>query len=149
MSKEMGGNQPDAIEFEVFFDGQCPLCSREIAMLRRLDRKKRIRFSDICAPDFDCDQSGKSFDEMMAEIHGRLPDGTWVVGVEVFRRLYSAIGLRRLVAVSRWPLISQTLDIGYRVFAPLRLRFRRTCAAEGSCRVSSQSLPLNTGATRQ
>ena len=31
----------------------------------------------------------------------RLPDGTWVEGVEVFRRLYAAVGFTRLAAVSR------------------------------------------------
>ena len=33
----------------------------------------------------------------MAQIHGRLPDGTWLQGVEVFRRLYAAIGFGSLV----------------------------------------------------
>ena len=28
--------------FEVFYDGECPLCVREIRMLRRLDRRGRI-----------------------------------------------------------------------------------------------------------
>ncbi len=42
---------PEGLSFafavEVFFDGECPLCMREIRMLRRLDRKDRIRFTDI------------------------------------------------------------------------------------------------------
>jgi predicted DCC family thiol-disulfide oxidoreductase YuxK len=33
--------------FEVFFDGQCPICVREIRMLSKLDRREKIRFTDI------------------------------------------------------------------------------------------------------
>jgi predicted DCC family thiol-disulfide oxidoreductase YuxK len=76
-----------AFEVEVFFDGACPLCSREIAALRRLDRRHRIRFTDITAPGFDAPSLGRSMDDLMGRIHGRLADGTLIEGVEVFRRL--------------------------------------------------------------
>ena len=39
---------------EVFYDGDCPLCLKEIQMIQWMDRKKnRIRFTDIAAEDFD------------------------------------------------------------------------------------------------
>jgi predicted DCC family thiol-disulfide oxidoreductase YuxK len=38
---------------EVFYDGDCPLCVREIRMLRRKDRAAKIVFTDIAAPTFD------------------------------------------------------------------------------------------------
>jgi predicted DCC family thiol-disulfide oxidoreductase YuxK len=31
----------------VWFDGGCPLCRREIAFMRRLDRRGRIDFVDV------------------------------------------------------------------------------------------------------
>ena len=31
----------------MFFDGRCPLCSREVAHYRALDRRDRIRWVDI------------------------------------------------------------------------------------------------------
>ena len=31
----------------VWYDGACPLCSREIALLRRLDREQTITFHDL------------------------------------------------------------------------------------------------------
>jgi predicted DCC family thiol-disulfide oxidoreductase YuxK len=63
----------------------------------------------------------------MSEIHGRLPDGTWVRGVEVFRELYAAIGWTPVVWISRLPLISGLLDRAYRLFARNRLRWTRRC----------------------
>src|SRR5690606_15960958 len=80
-------------EIEVFFDGDCPLCCREIALLKRWDRRGKIMFTNIAAEDFSTEDRGKSFDELMASMHGRLPDGKWIYGVEVFRRMYAAVGL--------------------------------------------------------
>ena len=120
---------------EVFHDGDCPLCEREISMLRRLDRHRRIRFTDIAAPGFDPRPLGRTMDELMERIHGRLPDGTWLEGVEVFRRLYAAVGFGPLVALTRLPLIRQLLDLGYTLFAKNRLRLTGRCSPETGCRL--------------
>ena len=105
-------------------------------MLRWLDRRKRIRFTDIAAAEFRPEDYGKSMDQLMAEIHGRMPDGRWVIGVEVFRQLYAALGLRPVVAVTRLPGLSHGLDAAYRFFAKRRLQWTGRCSAEGGdCRV--------------
>lgn len=121
-----------SVAFEVFYDGDCPLCVREIRMLQRRDGRGRIGFVNIAAPDFDAASVGVSWHILMAKIHGRLPDGTLVEGVEVFRQLYAAVGFERLVAISRWPGLSWMLDIGYRVFARNRLRLTGRCN-DGAC----------------
>ncbi|MCA9247806.1 MAG: DUF393 domain-containing protein [Planctomycetales bacterium] len=122
-------NQPSnsVFEIEVFFDGGCPLCRREIAMLRRRDRHKRIRFTDIDSKAFATHDVGKTQDELMAQMHGRLPSGEWVCGVEVFRRLYSAIGFGLLVMPTRLPGVSHLLDWGYAIFARNRHRITGRC----------------------
>ena len=121
-------------EVEVFFDGGCPLCAREIAMLKRWDRRHKIRFTDIDAAEFRAEDVGKTQDELMAQLCGRLPDGTWIRGVEVFRRLYTAVGFGPLVFLSRLPVISQTMDLGYVLFARNRLRLTGRCTTK-SCEV--------------
>ena len=123
-------------EFEVFFDGDCPLCMREIGMLRRLDQQERIRFTDIAAPGFDPEaQLSGSHEELMSQIYGRsLLDGELVTGVEVFRRLYSAVGLGWLLAPTRWPILSAVADWSYALFARHRLRLTGRCLPEGACR---------------
>lgn len=110
-------------EITVLFDGECPLCAREVAMLRRLDRGRgQIGFDDIAAPDFDAARYGQSHDALMARIHGMLPDGTLIEGVEVFRRAYAAVGLGWALAWTRWPGLRRIADAGYRWFARNRLR---------------------------
>jgi predicted DCC family thiol-disulfide oxidoreductase YuxK len=121
-------------EIEVFFDGGCPLCRREIAMLQRRDHERRIRFTDIDDPSFSPATLGRSYDELMTAIQARLPDGTWLEGVEVFRRLYAICGFRRLVRLSRWPGVSTALNLAYRIFARNRLRLTGRCSS-GQCQV--------------
>ncbi|MEZ4266476.1 MAG: DUF393 domain-containing protein [Myxococcota bacterium] len=124
--------RPIDTAFEVFYDGACPLCVREIRMLQRRDRDGRIGFVDIAAPDFDPASVGRSWEALMARIHGRMPDGTLVEGVEVFRQLYAAVGFRRLVAVTRLPGLSWLLERAYRAFASHRLRLTGRCKG-GAC----------------
>lgn len=117
-------------DVEVFYDGDCPLCMREIRMLQRLDRRKRIGFVDIAAKDFDAAAIGVSWQTLMDRIHGRLPDGTLIQGVEVFRRLYAAVGFGPLVALTRLPGVKQLLDLAYESFAKHRLRLTGRCTSD-------------------
>lgn len=126
-------------QIEVFYDGDCPLCRREIGMLRRRDRRQRIRFTNIAASEFRASDFGVSWDDLMSGIHGRLPDGTWIRGVEVFRKLYAAIGWTPVVWISRLPIIAGLLDRAYRLFARNRLRWTRRCVPGGtSCKLDSR-----------
>jgi hypothetical protein len=120
---------------EVFFDGECPLCTREIDMLRRHDKNSRVAFTDNAAPGFDPAPLGKTMDELMGHIHGRMGDGAFIEGVEVFRQLYAAVGFAPVVALTRVPGVSHALDFGYRVFAKNRLKWTGRCEPNGACRV--------------
>ena len=122
---------------EVFFDGKCPLCMREIRMLRLMDRRQHIRFTDISTDEFSPDQFDRNMKDFMDEIQGRLPNGQWIMGVEVFRRLYTVVGLGALVALTKVPGISHGLEAGYRVFARNRLRLTGRCDTL-SCNVDSR-----------
>lgn len=127
-------------EITVLFDGECPLCAREVAALRRLDRGRgRIAFDDIAAPGFDAARYGRRHDELMARIHGALPDGRLVEGVEVFRRAYTAVGLGWALAWTAWPGLRPLADAGYRWFA--RNRLRLTGRAAHACASDHCALP--------
>lgn len=135
---------PSNWRFEVFFDGECPLCSREIAMLRRRDRDGRLRFTDIAAPEFDPSSLGVDHATLMSKIHGRSAAGELVTGVEVFRRIYAALGYERLVRLSRVSWIAAVLDTAYAAFAAHRLRLTGRCDS-GACQLPA---PPRSPATR-
>lgn len=112
-------------QFEVFFDGDCPLCRREIDWLRKKDKRGNILFSDIAVADFDCTEVGKTNKELMDFIHGRFlagkRAGELTQGVEVFRNIYAQLGWKWVVGTTRIPGISHLLDGAYWVFAKNRL----------------------------
>lgn len=129
---------PGPLVIEVFYDGGCPLCRREMDLLKRWDRRRQIRFSDINDQTFSPQIVGKTHEELMARLHGRLPDGTWLEGVEVFRRLYATVGFGPIVWLTRFPVLSPLLDIGYAIFARHRLRLTSRCTAESCSRQSGK-----------
>ena len=133
-SERRNSPRPSQWTIEVFHDGDCPLCNREVAMLRRLDKAGKIKFTDISRRNFDPSVHGKDLETLMSEIHARRPDGSWIRGVEVFRQLYAAVGLAPLVALTRVPPVSWALDAGYRWFARNRLRLTGRCT-DDTCSV--------------
>lgn len=112
---------------EVFFDGDCPLCTREVNMIRRRDKLGRILFTDIAATGFDAGARGFTVQELMDEIRAQLPDGTRIQGVDVFRHMYDLIGLGPLVSVTRLWGVRQGLDSLYKVWAKNRLKLTGRC----------------------
>ena len=132
-----------AWDLRLLYDGDCPLCSREVAMLRRLDRRGRLQFDDIAAPGFDAGRYGLDAHGVMARIHAVLPDGRLIEGMEVFRRAYAAVGLGWLLAPSRWPGVGRLFDAAYRSFARNRLRWtgREAACEAGHCEVAAHPAP--------
>jgi len=114
---------------EVFYDGDCPLCSREVTFLRARAHRGEIKFTDIAALGFDPDPLGFTQAEMMSEIRGRARDGRFISGVEVFRQMYAAVGFTRLVKLSRLAPIDWLLRVAYRAFARNRLKLTGRCDA--------------------
>jgi predicted DCC family thiol-disulfide oxidoreductase YuxK len=119
----------------VLYDSECPLCAREIRFLERRDHGRgRVQFEDIAAPDFDPGRYGLSDRDVMARIHGVLPSGEVVEGLEVFRRVYAGVGLGWLMAPTRWPGVRRVAEWAYRIFARNRLRWTGRASACGDDR---------------
>ncbi len=130
--------EPIRNQFEVFFDGNCPMCKREIAMVRRKDKQNLLKLTDISNPDFDLPD--RSHSVLMREIHGRYPDGTFVTGIEVFREIYQRIGFGFLVKPTRLPIVRHVLEAAYWVFAKFRfwlaMRGVKKRASQSVCKIS-------------
>ncbi len=59
-------------EIKMLYDGDCPLCMREVNMLRRRDAGiGRIEFVDIASPDYDASaNAGISFEQVSFMVQG-------------------------------------------------------------------------------
>lgn len=75
----------------VWFDGGCPLCRREIAAMRRLDRRGAIDFVDAAVPDAVCPADRAA---LLARFHAR-EDGATLSGAAAFAAMWRAIPLMR------------------------------------------------------
>ena len=97
----------------VWHDGDCPLCRREIALMRRLDRRGRIDFVDASDGDSSCPIDRR---DLLARFHAR-EGGTMLSGAAAFAAMWRAIPLLRplgLAARNRHVLaLLETAYIGF------------------------------------
>jgi predicted DCC family thiol-disulfide oxidoreductase YuxK len=116
----------------LFYDGGCPLCRKEIAHYRRLDRAGRVEWVDLYAEPHQAQRYGVSWRSAMQRIHLLETDGRLVTGAPAFaalwRRLPGYRWLARLVSLSG---ALPVLDRCYAIFA--RWRWRRRKACDASC----------------
>jgi predicted DCC family thiol-disulfide oxidoreductase YuxK len=127
-----------AWQIKMLFDRQCPLCSREVTMLRKRNRAGKIAFEDIAEPGFDPARYGLTMEQVVGSMHAVRPDGSIVKGVDVFAEVYDAAGWKLLARLIHWPVTRPLAKLGYRIFAAVRPRLSRfdpSDCATGSCRV--------------
>ena len=109
-------------ELLVWFDGGCPLCRREIALMRRLDRRQAITFVDVDSGADDCPLDRA---ELLARFHAR-EDGRLLSGAAAFAAMWRAIPLLRpLGLVARDRSVLLMLERLYTMFLRLRPRLQR------------------------
>lgn len=140
LSQQRFDNSTQALPLTVYFDGACPLCSREIAHYRKLSFAGRLVFVDISATDFVAEEHGPTMAEFMARMHVRDARGEWFKGVDCFPQIWATLPGRKYRLLGRAlkaPGLYPLAKFGYRIFAANRHRLpgRRECEAE-RCRLS-------------
>ena len=135
---------PGSWKIALLYDGQCPLCLREVRFLEAQDRGRGIiQFVDVMDPRYNpAEYGGISFEAAMGRIHALKADGSIVQGVEVFRQVYTVLGMGWIYAVTRWPVIRPLVDALYDRWADWRLaltgrpplaEIARQRVAQGGC----------------
>jgi len=119
----------------VWYDGGCPLCRREIALMQRLDRRGRIRFLDVSEDREAGAACPLDRETLLRRFHAREENpeapgdadsaaagrGNIVSGAAAFAAMWRAIPLLRplgLLARNRYVLA--VLEVGYRGFLKFR-----------------------------
>lgn len=110
-------------KIKLLYDGECPLCLREVNFLLKRDAGRGIvNFVDIASLDYEPEEhGGVDFATAMGRIHAVLPDGTVIKNVEVFRRVYEELGLGWVYAITKLPLFGAIADGLYHIWANWRL----------------------------
>lgn len=107
----------------IWFDGSCPLCRREIFLMKRLDRRGAIDFVDVAVSEgTDCPLDRA---ELLARFHAR-ENGRLLSGASAFAAMWRAIPiLRPLGLLARIPLVLALLERCYVAFLRVRPRLQR------------------------
>src|SRR3989338_2928530 len=66
----------------LYYDGDCPLCAREIKLLRQRADVQRLCLVDISVNDFHPESVGYSRETLQNLLHARFADGQWVTGLD-------------------------------------------------------------------
>jgi predicted DCC family thiol-disulfide oxidoreductase YuxK len=127
----------------LYYDGACPLCAREIALLRRHATRERLQLVDIAAANFDPQPLGLGLTTLQARLHARWADGRWLVGLDASLASWQAAGLGAWIAPLGWRALRPMLEWGYRLFCRLRPHLARLPHPDGArrCRQNAACTP--------
>lgn len=110
----------------LLFDGECPLCMKEVSMLRKRSEERggTLRFVDIASESEFGDGStfGIDYEKAMGRIHAVRPNGKVISGVQVFRECYEAVGLGWVYTITKWKPVLWMAEKVYNVWADRRLQ---------------------------
>jgi predicted DCC family thiol-disulfide oxidoreductase YuxK len=108
-------------DLKLLFDGECPLCVKEVNFLKSRNEKGLIAFVDLADPLYSPEEnSGISYETGMATIHG-VYKGNVMTGVEVFEKAYSCVGLGWVYSFTKVPALLTAANKVYDVWAKYRL----------------------------
>ncbi len=115
----------DAVVATVFYDGGCPMCSREIRHYRKLRGADRLVWIDISDDDRMLNVHGLDRQTAMERFHVLDARGQWQTGAWGFIELWSHLPAYRWIAsLLRLLHLEHALDWVYNRFAQWRLQRR-------------------------
>jgi len=113
----------------VYYDGACPVCSREIAVYRRARGAEALDFVDAAS----CEAAalgGLPRQEALAVMHVRRADGSLAQGAHAFGEIWQALPRWRVLAwLLRLPGVTWCAERAYRGFLRVRRGWRPPVSA--------------------
>ena len=114
----------------VWFDGGCPLCRREILLIKKLDRRRAIHFEDVDRADAVCPLDRA---ELLSRFHAQERGQPVVSGAAAFAAMWRAIPLLRPFGeLARLPPVLCALEFVYRRFLIIRPRLQKLVQQAGA-----------------
>ena len=113
-------------QLTVYYDGACPVCSREIAHYRQQLGAQACQWVDAahCAPDVLGADLPRA--QALGRFHVRLADGRLVDGAAGFGTLWQVMpGWRWLGRLVQWGPVRPVAALAYAIFLRVRPLWRR------------------------
>ena len=110
----------------VFYDGGCPLCSKEIKHYQGIDKQQSVVWKDITTEPSELKKYGVTYERAMQVFHVLSNDGVMRTGAEAFVELWKQLPYYRwlghIVSTLR---LTPLLQKAYMVFA--KRRYQKRC----------------------
>lgn len=116
----MSSEQP--ADIAVYFDGSCPMCTKEIAYYQRLDTDKRVQWVNVAGTNPRC-PVGYDQQMLLARFHVMdLKTSQVLNGAAGFARLWREMPnpWRTVGAIASIAPVTWLLEMGYRVTLKVR-----------------------------
>lgn len=108
-------------EFKVFYDGSCPVCSREVGMYRRQRGAERLSWVDVSLAGAGDLPAGLDPETAMSRFHIQTAQGQLQQGARAFAALWLQLPyFRWLGRLASLPLVSRLLEFLYSKFLAVR-----------------------------
>ena len=113
---------------KISYDLACPLCAREISIMRKLDWFNKVDFVDVLSTP-DCPTQRE---HLLERFHAQRLGGPLLSGAAAFALLWRSLPLLRpLGEIARIPFVLRILEIPYLRFLAIRPKLQIIFANRG------------------
>ena len=118
----------------IFFDGDCPICKREVVFLQSRNKNSYLNFIDINSSEFGHYVNyGITYKQAMERIYALKDDCSLIRDIEVFQEAYNLIGLGWIYAPTKIPIFDKLIELIYGIWAKYRLKLTFRPSIEKIC----------------
>ena len=109
----------------VFFDGSCPICSKEINFYKMRAGAENLSWVDVSDEEISIPIQTRSREELMARFHVLSSSGELVSGGAAFAELWASLPAFKIFGkIFKLPILRYLIDVGYDIFLTLRPKFQ-------------------------
>ena len=109
----------------VFFDGSCPICSKEINFYKMRAGADELSWVDVSDEEIPIPIQTRSREELMARFHVLSSSGELVSGGAAFAELWASLPAFKIFGkIFKLPILRFLIDVGYDIFLTLRPKFQ-------------------------
>ena len=109
----------------VFFDGSCPICSKEINFYKMRAGADELSWVDVSDEEIPIPIQTRSREELMARFHVLSSSGELVSGGAAFAELWASLPAFKIFGkIFKLPILRYIINVGYDIFLTLRPKFQ-------------------------
>jgi len=116
--QEMNQKRP----LKLFYDGGCPICSKEMKQLNKRNADETLKFIDISSKrDFERERKTLSYEQAMSQMHALDANGNLLFGLDAFAAAYAHCNRPFISTLLNISFLRPLLNPLYRLFAKHRM----------------------------